>query len=68
MRGMTNSTSSDNQQEHGGQEQSAHGEASEHGHTGEGSASALAHMLSQDQKHRKQNAEPEDAPAGRGHS
>jgi len=66
---MTNSASSDNQQEHAGQEQSSHGQASQHGHTGEGSASALAHMLSQDQKHRKQqNAEPEDPPSGRGHS
>ena len=36
-----------------------HGEAAEHGHSGEGAASALAHMISQGEKHRRQSGDGE---------
>ncbi len=32
-------------------------EAPEHGHTGQGAASALAHLILQGEKHRRQNPE-----------
>ena len=42
-------------QEHVQQEQGVHGEAADRGgHSGEGAASAMAHMIQQDQKHRRQ--------------
>ena len=66
METMTNRVSSDTNQDHAGEEGSTHGEASEQGRTGEGSASALAHMLSQDQKHRKQKgSDSEELTSGR---
>jgi hypothetical protein len=67
MKAMTNTGASDTQQEHAGQEQSDHGESSSHGRTGEGAASALAHMRSQDQKHWNVNGDPQAPPSGSGH-
>jgi hypothetical protein len=64
---MTKSSPSDTKQEHSRDEQNVHGERLEHGHTGEGAASAMQHMISQDQKHRRQNGEPEEPGAGSGH-
>jgi hypothetical protein len=64
---MTQSSQSETKQEQSQQQQSVHGEAAEHGHTGEGSASALAHMLSQDKKHRRQNGESDEPSGGSGH-
>lgn len=48
------------------QEQGVHGEAADqHGHSGEGAASAMAHMIQQDQKHRRQSGESDqDATQG----
>ena len=42
------------------QQQDVHGNASEHGHTGEGAASAMAHMISQDQKRRHEKSDERD--------
>ena len=46
-------------QENVQQEQGVHGEASDQqgGHSGEGAASAMAHMIQQDQKHRRQSVD-----------
>jgi hypothetical protein len=60
LRIMTNSSTNDSQHEHDAQDNRAHGEASAHGHTGEGAASAFAHMVTQDQNRRRQNREPEE--------
>lgn len=38
-------------------DESVHGEAAEHGHTGEGAASAMAHMIKQGEKHRRQSGD-----------
>ena len=54
-------------QEHMQQEQGVHGEASDRngGHSGEGAASAMAHMIQQDHKHRRQSGDAEDeSPQG----
>lgn len=53
-------------QEHVQHEQGVHGEgADRHGHSAEGAASAMAHMIQQDQKHRRQIGEPrEESPQG----
>ena len=56
----------DAKQEHTREEQSSHGEAGQHGHTGEGAASVLAHLISQAEKHGRQQAERDDGP-GSGH-
>jgi hypothetical protein len=43
------------------QEHSVHGEATQQqGHSGEGAASAFAHMLQQDQKNRRRKGESEE--------
>jgi len=60
------SSSGDSKQQQPQREQSEHGTASEHGRTGEGAASALAHVISEGEKHRRQNAEP-DEPSGSSH-
>jgi hypothetical protein len=62
---MSISSSNDTKDEHGSSEQSAHLEQGETGHSGEGSASALAHMISQGQQHRHQTGEPGDAAGTR---
>ena len=47
--------------EHVQQEQGVHGEASDrNGHSGEGAASAMAHMIQQDQKNRRQSIDQQD--------
>ena len=64
---MTKSSPSDTKQEPQQRDPALPGDSSEHGHTGEGAASALAHMISQDQKHRKQSGDPEEPSAGSVH-
>jgi hypothetical protein len=44
----------------------SHAEQNDGGHSGEGAASALAHLKSQARQHRHQSAEADDA-AGGGH-
>ena len=55
----SNSADRNSNQENVQQEQGVHGEASDQqgGHSGEGAASAMAHMIQQDQKHRRQVAD-----------
>ncbi|HEY8049348.1 MAG TPA: hypothetical protein VIE63_09260 [Ramlibacter sp.] len=64
---MTKSSPSDTKQEPQRHEFALRGDSSDHGHTGEGAASALAHLISQDQNHRKQSGDPEEPSAGSGH-
>jgi hypothetical protein len=45
----------------GAQEQAGGPERDDTGHSGEGAASALAHMISQGQQHRHQTGEADDA-------
>jgi hypothetical protein len=55
---MSSKADRNSNQEHVQQEQGVHGEAADrHGHSGEGAASAMAHMIQQDQKQRGQGAE-----------
>ena len=56
-----NMANQDTNQEHSHQEQPAHGEAAQHGHTGEGAASVMAHLIKQGEKHRR-----EDGGSGEG--
>jgi len=64
---MSSTTSSgETKQQHQRQQQSDHGTATDHGRTGEGAASALAHVISEGEKHRRQIADPDD-PAGSSH-
>jgi hypothetical protein len=48
-----------------GQEQASANESGEAGHSGEGAASAMAHMISQGQQHRHQVGEADNAAGGR---
>ena len=64
---MTLSSPSETKQQHPGHEPSVHGEAPDYGHSGEGAASALAHMISLDLKRWKQSRDPEEASARSGH-
>lgn len=64
---MTKSSPSDTKQEPVQHDPAGPGESSDHGRTGEGAASALAHLISQDQKHRKQSGDPDEPSAGSGH-
>jgi hypothetical protein len=64
---MSKSSPSDTKQDHSQQDQNVHGEKSENGHTGEGAASAMAHMISQDRKHRRQIGDADEPGAGSGH-
>ena len=59
------SSSNEGQDEHSSQEQHGKPEPGDNGHSGEGSASALAHMISQGQQHRHQTGEADDAAGGR---
>lgn len=61
---MSMSGSNDTKQQHGPAEQAD--DAGEAGHSGEGAASALAHMISRGQQQRHQTGEAEDA-AGSNH-
>jgi hypothetical protein len=59
---MKQTVDKDRNQEHTREEPSARPEASEHGHTGEGAASAMAHLISQQSdKHHGPAAESGDA-------
>lgn len=64
---MTKSSPSDTRQEQSSQEQPAHRDRKDHGRTGEGAASAMQQLISQDQRHRHQNGEPEEPSAGSVH-
>jgi hypothetical protein len=59
---MTNSADKTPKQENVQQQQGVHGEAADQhgGHSGEGAASAMAHMINQDQKHRRQSVDSND--------
>ena len=54
---MTTSSPGDTKQEHPGEQSEARSDRADHGRTGEGAASALQYLISQDQ-HRKQNRDP----------
>jgi hypothetical protein len=58
--GMTTPGTSDTNQEHEAHDPKVHGEASSHGHSGEGAASAFAHMVSQDRNRRRQLRDTEE--------
>jgi hypothetical protein len=63
---MGKNSPGDTKQEHGQQEQPSHCDRSESGHSGEGSASALAHLISQGEQHRRHGGDGDDA-LGSGH-
>ena len=56
---MTHTVQSERNQERTRQEPQARPSASEHGHTGEGAASALAYLISQGEKRKQDDAAPE---------
>ena len=58
---MSMSGSNDTKEEHGSAEQSGNQEQGDTGHTGEGAASAMAHMISRGRQQRHQTGEAEDA-------
>jgi hypothetical protein len=61
---MTHMPANEANQEHAGQKQAQpRGQASEHGHTGEGAASVLAHLISQDEKQLREK-EPRESADG----
>jgi hypothetical protein len=60
---MTKSSPGDTKQEHPRPEPRSHGEAQDPPHTGEGAASALARILSQDRKARRLVGEGEQPTA-----
>jgi hypothetical protein len=62
---MSMSGPNDAKEEHGSQEQQSGHEQAESGHSGEGSASALAHMISRGQQQRHQTGEADDAAGSR---
>jgi hypothetical protein len=47
--------------EHGHREQPSHGDRAQSGHSGEGAASALAHLISQGEQPWRQSTDAEDA-------
>lgn len=66
---MDDMSSSDARQEGESQEQpQQHGEQNDAGHSGEGAASALAHMKSQVKQHRHFTGEADDAAGTQGHA
>lgn len=58
--------SNDTKEEHGGSESHQQPEHAEGGNTGHGAASAMAHMISQGQRHRHQTGEADDAAGAKG--
>ena len=62
----TSSISNAGQDGDGQQDQSQHGEQKDGGHSGEGAASALAHLKSQTKQHRHQTGEADDAAGTNG--
>jgi hypothetical protein len=59
------SSSNEPTDEHGSQEQSRNPEHGDSGRSGEGAASAMAHMISQGQQHRHQTGDADDPAGGR---
>jgi hypothetical protein len=59
------SSCNDSNQEHGSQQPSGQSEPRDDGHSGEGAASAWAHMISQGQQHRHQTGEAHAAAGSR---
>jgi hypothetical protein len=59
------SSSTDAKDEPASQEQSHNGRPVDNGHSGEGAASAMAHMISQGQQHRHQTGDADDAAGSR---
>jgi hypothetical protein len=55
----------DSQDEHGKNELPPRPDQGDTGHSGEGAASAMAHMISQGQQHRHQTGEADDAAGSR---
>ncbi|MDB5872016.1 MAG: hypothetical protein JWQ07_1458 [Ramlibacter sp.] len=63
---MSMSGPSDTKEEHGSQEQRpSHDQDGDSGHSGEGAASALAHMISRGEQQRHQTGEADDAAGSR---
>jgi hypothetical protein len=58
-------SSNESKEEHGSQEQPGQCDPREDGHSGEGAASAWAHMISQGQQHRHQTGEADNAAGSR---
>ena len=56
---------SDTKEDHGSQEPQHGPDTGESGHTGEGAASALAHMISSSKRQRHQSGEADDAAGSR---
>ena len=53
------SSGTDNTHEHGQQQQQPQGDSHDNGRSGEGAASALAHLKSQNKQHRRQSGDEE---------
>jgi hypothetical protein len=58
---MSMSGQKDTKEEHGSDEPSGSPEQGDTGHTGEGAASAMAHMISRGRQQRHQTGEADDA-------
>lgn len=61
---MSTSNSGETKQFQQQPERSGHAQASDHGHTGEGAASALARLLSDGEKQRREAAASDELPGG----
>jgi hypothetical protein len=59
------SSPNETKDEHGSQDPGSQPEPGDAGHSGEGAASAMAHLISQGHQHRHQTGEPEDAAGSR---
>ena len=59
------SGSSDPKDEHNNNDPAPRTDQGDTGHSGEGAASAMAHMISQGQQHRHQTGEADDAAGSR---
>ena len=63
---MTMNGPNETKEEHAGtQDQPSGRDQAENGHSGEGAASAMAHMIHQGQQHRHQTGDADDAAGGR---
>ena len=58
---MSMSGPNDTKEEHGSQEQAGTHDQGDNGHSGEGAASAMAHMISRGRQQRHQTGEADDA-------
>jgi hypothetical protein len=57
---MTQKPGNETKQERTREQETTHPEASEHGHTGEGAASAMEQLILQGEKHRRQDGDSGD--------